>query len=89
MLQSTSLPFTGNSSPTGGGQPGSGTTPSQLPFTGADLPPILFTALVSLVVGVLLTGADRRLLRMVARHPAVAEVPARGAERAANWLLGR
>ncbi|MDA8274862.1 MAG: hypothetical protein M0029_05705 [Actinomycetota bacterium] len=85
-LQSTSLPFTASASPTGGT---GGTVPSQLPFTGSNLPPILVAAAGSLVAGLVLTGADRWVLRAVGRHPAAVDVPVRGAGRVAGWLTGR
>ena len=85
-LQSTSLPFTASASPTGGT---GGTVPSQLPFTGSNLPPVLIAAAGSLVAGLVLTGADRWVLRVVGRRPAAVDVPVRGAGRVAGWLTGR
>ncbi len=88
-LQSTSLPFTASASPTGATGGTGGTVPSQLPFTGSNLPPVLIAAAGSLVAGLVLTGADRWVLRVVGRRPAAVDVPVRGAGRVAGWLTGR
>lgn len=88
--QLTSLPFTGGLSTTSTSGGSTGTSTKQLPFTGADLPPILITAAGSLVVGLLLLGADERWWGPVAGQFASATAgPRRVAGRALGWLSGR
>jgi hypothetical protein len=87
---SNALPFTGATQAT----PGTGTTgdqldSSQLPFTGADIRPMVLIGIALVLLGVLLittVESRRRMLRRVAavRMERVRE----GARRTSDWFLG-